>query len=108
VDNHSTSGAVEKARDNDGVAAIASALAAELYDLPILERGIQDASENVTRFLTIGKNVSRPLGNGRDKTSLVISINDRPGALQDALLPFSDLGLNLTKIESRPSRRKAW
>jgi chorismate mutase/prephenate dehydratase len=108
VDNHSTSGAVEKARDNEGVAAIAGALAAELYDLPILARGIQDASENVTRFLTIGKTVSRPLGGGRDKTSLVISINDRPGALQDALRPFSDLDLNLTKIESRPSRRKAW
>ncbi len=108
VDNHSTAGAVEKARDNEGIAAIASSLAAELYDLPILVRGIQDASENVTRFLTIGKTVSRPLGGGRDKTSLVISINDRPGALQDALRPFSDLGLNLTKIESRPSRRKAW
>jgi chorismate mutase/prephenate dehydratase len=110
VDNHSTSGAVEKARDNaaEGVAAVASSLAAELYDLPILARGIQDANDNVTRFLTIGKTVSRPRGSGRDKTSLVISINDRPGALLDALRPFSELGLNLTKIESRPSRRKAW
>ncbi len=108
VDNHSTAGAVELAKERKGVAAIASALAAELYEMPIIERSIQDKSDNVTRFLTIGKTRVRPLGEGRDKTSMVISINDRMGALSDALKPFTDQGINLTRIESRPSRRKPW
>jgi chorismate mutase/prephenate dehydratase len=105
---HSTAEAVCVARDTPGGAAVASRLAAELYGVPVLAAGIQDRSDNITRFLVLGKTVSAPLGNGRDKTSLVFSLDDKPGALLRALEPFSARGVNLSKIESRPSRRKAW
>jgi chorismate mutase/prephenate dehydratase len=96
------------ARDTPGGAAVASRLAAELYGVPVVVAGIQDRSDNITRFLVLGREVSAPLGNGRDKTSLVFSLDDKPGALLRALEPFSARGVNLSKIESRPSRRKAW
>jgi chorismate mutase/prephenate dehydratase len=108
VEAVSTAAAVRTAAERPEVAAIAGALAAELHDLPVLERGIQDKADNVTRFLVVGKTLARPLSGGRDKTSLVISINDEVGALEKALKPFGKRGINLTKIESRPSRRKAW
>jgi chorismate mutase / prephenate dehydratase len=104
----STSRAVEIARDQDGTAAIASSLAAELFGVPIVARHIQDKADNTTRFLVIGRKPSGSLGAGRDKSSYVFSLNDRPGALLSALQPFSKRSLNLTKIESRPSKRKAW
>ena len=56
----------------------------------------------------IGKTQARPLGNGQDKTSLVISLKDEPGALEKTLHPFGERSINLSKIESRPSRKKAW
>ena len=62
----------------------------------------------MTRFLVIGKTRAKPLGEGRDKTSLVISLKDQPGALEKALHPFASRGINLSKIESRPTRKKAW
>jgi len=105
---HSTAEAVCKARETPGSAAVAGRLAAELYGVPVLVEGIQDKADNVTRFLVLGKNASSPLGDGRDKTSLVFSLHDQPGALLRALEPFSSRGVNLSKIESRPSRRKAW
>jgi chorismate mutase/prephenate dehydratase len=108
VDVNSTAAAAEIAKQRPGVAAVASALSAELYDLNIVERGIQDKSDNVTRFLVVGKTQAKPLGGGRDKTSLVISLNDESGALGKALQPFASRGINLSKIESRPSRKKAW
>lgn len=108
VDTASTAAAVKTAAKRPEVAAIASFLAAELNDIPVVKRGIQDKADNVTRFLVIGKTVTKPLGEGRDKTSLVISINDEAGALEKALKPFAKRGINLSKIESRPSRRKAW
>lgn len=104
----STSLAVKYAHENPEVAAIASDIAAKYYDVPILERGIQDKKDNVTRFLVIGKH-DTPRAEGVEyKTSVVLSLNDRPGALCDMIMPFNRYNINLTRIESRPSRKKAW
>lgn len=108
VESHSTASAVEIAAKRPEVAAIASSIAAELNDVAIVQNGIQDNSENVTRFLVIGKTDVRSLGDGKDKTSLVISLKDQSGALEKALMPFAKRSINLSKIESRPSRKKAW
>jgi chorismate mutase/prephenate dehydratase len=88
------------------VAAITGLLAAEQYGLNIIERDIQDFSENVTRFLVLGRQCGP--ATGRDRTSLMFSIADEVGALYRALEPFRRYKLNMTKIESRPSKRKAW
>jgi chorismate mutase/prephenate dehydratase len=108
VDVVSTAAATRTAQADASVAAVASALSAQRYAVPIQARGIQDRDDNVTRFLVIGKTLARPLGGGLDKTSLVISLRDEPGALEKALRPFGARGINLSKIESRPSRKKAW
>jgi chorismate mutase/prephenate dehydratase len=108
MESHSTASAVEIAAKRPEVAAIASSIAAELNDVAIVQNGIQDNSENVTRFLVIGKTDVRSLGDGKDKTSLVISLKDQSGALEKALMPFAKRSINLSKIESRPSRKKAW
>ncbi|HSG05018.1 MAG TPA: ACT domain-containing protein, partial [Nitrospiria bacterium] len=81
-------------------------LAARLYGLRIIKKRIEDNIDNFTRFLIVApKELGRT---GRDKTSVMFSVRDRVGALHDMLKPFSEFGLNLTKIESRPSRKKAW
>ena len=108
MDVVSTAEAVRMASELDGVAAVASVLSAQHYGVPVQVQGIQDRDDNVTRFLVIGKTKARPLGEGRDKTSLVISLKDEPGALEKTLRPFGARGINLSKIESRPSRKKAW
>ncbi len=108
MDVVSTAEAVRVAGEQPGVAAVASSLSAQHYGVPIQARGIQDRDDNVTRFLVIGKTRAKPLGEGRDKTSLVISLQDEPGALEKALRAFGARGINLSKIESRPSRKKAW
>ncbi len=94
------------AEEETDVAAVASAAAANLYNLRIIEQGIEDTQNNFTRFLIISRNESAETGN--DKTSLVFAIKDSPGALYKMLRPFADRGLNLTKIESRPTKTKAW
>jgi chorismate mutase/prephenate dehydratase len=104
----STSRAVEIARDNPGTAAIASSLAAEQFKVPIVAHNIQDSAQNTTRFLVIGRQPSGGLGDGSDKSSYVFSLNDKPGALLTALEPFNQRHINLTKIESRPIKKKAW
>lgn len=108
VDVVSTAEAVRTAKETEGVAAVASALSAQRYEVNIQARGIQDRDDNVTRFLVIGKTHAKPLGDGRDKTSLVISLRDECGALEKTLKAFATRGINLSKIESRPSRKKAW
>lgn len=106
VEVSATARGVEMARDNPRSAAIAGEQAARQYDMPMVAQNIEDMSDNTTRFLVIGKEEFRPTGH--DKTSLMLSIVDRQGTLFDLLRPFHDRGINLTKIESRPTRRKAW
>lgn len=108
VDVVSTAEAVRYAKTHGGAAAVASELSALHYNVNIQARDIQDRDDNVTRFLVIGRTLATPLGEGRDKTSLVISLEDKCGALESALHAFSSRGINLSKIESRPSRKKAW
>jgi len=106
VDVSSTTRAAELARKENSSAAIASLLASKVYGLKVLASGIQDSLKNATRFLVVGKNVAARTGH--DKTSLLFSIKDRVGALYEMLLPFRKYGVNLTKIESRPSKKKVW
>jgi chorismate mutase/prephenate dehydratase len=87
-------------------ACIASLLAAKVYKLKVIASDIEDSPHNVTRFLVIGTTDVKPTGH--DKTSILFSIKDRVGALHDMLLPFKKNRINLTKIESRPSKKKAW
>lgn len=98
--------AAQHAAEEPGTAAIAGKLAAELYELNILESSIQDSAFNTTRFLVIGPQSCPPTGN--DKTSLMFAVRDQSGALFAALEPFERLGISMSKIESRPSKRKAW
>ncbi len=106
VDVSSTTRAAEIAKKEKNSAAIASLLASKIYGVKVLASGIQDSLHNVTRFLVVGKNVAARTGH--DKTSLLFSIKDHVGALYEMLLPFRKYGVNLTKIESRPSKKKAW
>src|SRR5690606_6868713 len=76
------------------------------YNMPDLAPNIEDLKDNTTRFVVIGKQKSQPTGN--DKTSIMVSIKDEPGALFELLQPFYDRKINLTKIESRPTRVRAW
>jgi chorismate mutase/prephenate dehydratase len=93
------------AEDADS-AAIAGEAAADLYGLPILHRSIEDDPNNTTRFLIIGRQAVGPTG--ADKTSLIVSTPNNPGALYTLLEPFARCGISMSKIESRPSRREAW
>ena len=102
----STSMAASMAAHRAESVAIAHEDAARKYGLRILARSIGESHRNVTRFLVIGKNGSAQTG--RDKTSLMFSVKDRIGALHDILVPFKKSGINLTKIESRPSRKRPW
>ena len=77
-----------------------------MYKLRILASSIEDSPSNITRFLVIAQQGGLP--SGKDKTSLLFSIKDRVGALHDVLYAFKKYNINLTKIESRPSKRKAW
>lgn len=106
IEASSTTRAAERASEESDAAAIASSLAAERYDLNIVEQNIQDNSANATRFLVLGRQCSP--ATGHDRTSLMMSIAHEVGALHKALAPFRKYKLNMTKIESRPSKRKAW
>ncbi len=101
----STAAAVEEMLQVEGGAAIGPARAAELHGALVLERGIQDSPHNMTRFVILGATDGAPTG--RDKTSLAFTVaHDRPGTLVDVLHEFSDRRINLTKVESRPSREE--
>ncbi len=102
----SSSKAAEMARDEEHAAAIGSTLAAELYGLNIVCRNIEDNANNVTRFFVIGRSCSR--ASGDDKTSVVFTTSDEPGALVNVLDAFRQAGINMSFIESRPSRKRNW
>jgi len=103
---HSTARAAEICADDPTAAAIASELAGQLYGLTVLKARIEDNINNFTRFLVLSLRSAERTG--KDKTSIMLSVKDKVGALYDLLRPFASTGVNLTKIESRPSRRKAW
>ncbi len=106
VEVSSTATAARMAEEDKSIAAIAGLAAANMYGLRVVEDGIQDVPNNYTRFLVIGTKQCDKIGN--DKTSVVCAIKDGPGALSAMLAPFARRNINLTKIESRPLKTKAW
>ncbi|MFA7059543.1 MAG: prephenate dehydratase [Pedobacter sp.] len=106
VDVASTAVAAQIVSDDYTSAAIASELAASLYDLKVVRSRIEDQVNNFTRFLVIARKACERSGN--DKTSVLFSVKDEPGVLCRMLEPFARRGINLSKIESRPFKRKAW
>ena len=106
IETSSNARSAEFAARQRNTAAIAGILAAEKYRLSVLEHDIQDNAANATRFLVLGRQCSPPTGD--DRTSLMVSISDKVGALHHALAAFRRFRINLTKIESRPSKRRAW
>jgi len=106
IETSSNARSADLAARGKNAAAIAGVLAAEKYRLRVLEFDIQDNAANATRFLVLGRQCSPPTG--RDRTSLMITIMDKVGALHRSLAAFRRYRINMTKIESRPSKRKAW
>jgi len=106
IDSLSTTQAAQKASEQEGAAAIGSRLAANIYGLSVLADKIEDVSGNRTRFLVIGNSI--PKKTKKDKTSIMVSIKDKVGALYEMLDPIRKNKINMTKIESRPSKKKAW
>jgi len=98
--------AARRATGEPGAAAIAGEIAAETYGLRVIAANVEDRPDNTTRFLVIGHQSVPPTG--ADKTSVLFSGQDRPGALYDLLESFKKSGINMTRIESRPSRQGAW
>lgn len=106
LDVASTALAAKMAADDETVAAVANERAAAMYGLKTLAAKIEDNHDNYTRFLVIGK--KSPAPSGQDKTSIMFNVKDEPGILYKMLEPFSKRGVNLSKIESRPLKKKAW
>lgn len=106
IETSSTAEAARRASAEPGAAAIASRLAAVTYELDVLAERVEDAPHNFTRFVVIGRQLVRRTGD--DKTSILVWVKDKPGALYSLLLPFQNRNINLTRIESRPSQQKAW
>jgi chorismate mutase / prephenate dehydratase len=106
IETSSSTRAAQIAKTEPNAGTLASSLAAEMYGLTILEANVQDSSENVTRFLVIGRKY--PGRTGSDKTSIMFSVQDHVGALHDSIASFKKFKINMTKIESRPSKKKAW
>lgn len=106
IEVSSTTRAAQIAAKESNAAALGGKLAADLYGLEILEPNIQDSATNTTRFLVLGHKTCPPTG--KDRTSIMFSVRDKPGSLYHALTPFSEFNINLSKIESRPSKRRDW
>ncbi|MFW6413892.1 MAG: prephenate dehydratase [Verrucomicrobiota bacterium] len=106
VELASTTEAAERCAREERAAALASAIAGDKYGLPVKEENIEDYAGNTTRFFVLGKQETPPTGD--DKTSLLMVIRDRVGALYDSLLPFRGHGINLSFIQSRPSKQRKW
>ena len=108
VPTYNTAASVRMVKEEGGIdsAAIASARAADIYEMKIIAREIEDNQNNFTRFFILSREDSPPSGN--DKTSVVFSTKDRPGALYEALKEFASRNVNLTKLESRPTKQKPW
>ena len=102
----STAQAALNTANNASSAAIAGEQAGIVYDLPILRKNIEDDPGNTTRFLVLGKETLSPSGN--DKTSLLFAMPSRPGSLMNMLACFANHNVNMTRIESRPSRQGTW
>jgi chorismate mutase/prephenate dehydratase len=106
VQTPSTAAAAREAEADAQSAAIGARVAAEVYGLKIIRERVQDQEENATRFFLIAREDAPPSGD--DKTSLVFSVKDGRGALKQVLEIFDQEEINLTRIESRPSRQRAW
>tara|TARA_R110002049_G_scaffold1062_22_gene8061 strand:- start:1590 stop:2699 length:1110 start_codon:yes stop_codon:yes gene_type:complete len=105
----SNAAGARRARDEQGTAAIGPDVAADVYELEILVSNIEDRPDNATRFLVVGRRLLTPSGN--DKTTLLVSTSDTAsgsGVLFSLLSPLAEHGISMTRIESRPSRRKNW
>lgn len=105
----SNAAGARRARDEDGTAAIGPDAAADVYDLEILVNNIEDRPDNATRFLVVGRDLLAPSGD--DKTTILVSTSDTAsgaGVLFNLLKPLADHNVSMTRIESRPSRRKNW
>lgn len=106
IEVSSTAEASRRAAIEPNSAAVGSELAAQVYHLNVLAKGIEDRVDNYTRFLIVGHSLVGQSEN--DKTSIMFSVKDRVGALYSMLLPFNKHNVNLTKIESRPSQNTIW
>jgi chorismate mutase/prephenate dehydratase len=105
----SNAAGARRARDEAGTAAIGPAVAADVYDLQVLVSNIEDRADNATRFLVIGRELLA--ASGSDKTTILVSTSDTAGGagvLHQLLQPLANHGVSMTRIESRPSRRKNW
>jgi len=105
----SNAAGARRARDEDGTAAIGPEVAADVYELKIMVNNIEDRPDNATRFLVVGRNLLA--ASGDDKTTLMFSTDDTAGGagvLHHLLQPLAEQGVNMTRIESRPSQRKKW
>jgi len=105
----SNAAGARRARDEDGTAAIGPEVAADVYELDIMVNNVEDRPDNATRFLVIGRKLLA--SSGEDKTTLLVSTSDTgegAGVLHQLLKPLSDNGVSMTRIESRPSRRRKW
>jgi chorismate mutase/prephenate dehydratase len=105
----SNAAGARRARDEAGTAAIGPVVAADVYDLQVLVSNIEDRADNATRFLVIGRELLAP--SGGDKTTILVSTSDTAGGagvLHQLLQPLAEHGVSMTRIESRPSRRRNW
>ena len=105
----SNAAGARRARDEDGTAAIGPVVAADVYELKIMVNNIEDRADNATRFLVVGRKLLA--SSGEDKTTILVSTSDTAGGagvLHNLLQPLAKRGVSMTRIESRPSRRKKW